>query len=161
MVGSAKGRSISTSTMRWPGKLSRTSTHAINVPMTTLIAATPSDASTVSLIVDHASGVVTSDQNADHPSSRDRQTTAPSGISTSTLRYSVAIPNPSPVPSRRRTPAVSTRDRGATGETGARISLVNRDPDAALDVDHDAAVGVEELRHHVRPAPEIRDGEQP
>src|SRR5829696_7555757 len=158
MVGSAKGRSISTSTMRWPGKLSRTSTHAINVPMTTLIAATPSDASTVSLIVDHASGVVTSDQNADHPSSRDRQTTAPSGISTSTLRYSVAIPNP------RRTPAVSTRDRGATGETGetgARISLVNRDPDAALDVDHDAAVGVEELRHHVRPAPEIRDGEQP
>src|SRR5215207_10538073 len=120
--------------------------------MTTLMAATPSDASTVSLIVDHASGVVTSDQNADHPSSRDRQMTALSGISTRMLRYSVASPNPSPVPSRRRVPAVTRWEGDVSGAAGARVSLVNRHSDAALDVDHDAAVGVEELGHYVCPS---------
>src|SRR4051812_7960818 len=79
MVGSANGRSINTSTKRLPGKSSRTRTHAINVPITTLMSATPSDESTVSFIVDHAPGVVTSCQKPDPPSWRARHTTAASG----------------------------------------------------------------------------------
>src|SRR5438132_252941 len=81
----ANGRSISTFMNRCPKNLARTSTHAINVPITTLIAETPSDASTVSLIVDHASGVVTSVQNPDQPDECAFHTIAASGSNTMML----------------------------------------------------------------------------
>src|SRR5215218_6557139 len=55
MVGNAKGRSITELTTRFPRKSSRTSTQAINVPITALIATTINDEIRVSLIAATAS----------------------------------------------------------------------------------------------------------
>ncbi len=59
MVGSAKGRSMKSSTMLLPGKSSRTSTHAMIVPITRLKSATPAEIESVSFSAAHACGDVT------------------------------------------------------------------------------------------------------
>ena len=58
-----------------PGNSSRTSTQAISVPMTTLIATTPSETSSVSFSAATASGSVIASQNAPRPPSIDCATT--------------------------------------------------------------------------------------
>src|SRR5215475_4128910 len=112
IVGSANGRSISVSTMDCPGNLSRVSTQAMTVPMTTLMAATSSEARTVSLSAAHESGVVTARQKTSGPPRVPRQTTAASGTRTIRLRYSTAVPRPRPVPT-----GGLRRYRGGGGET--------------------------------------------
>ncbi len=59
IVGNANGRSMKSSTAPLPGKSSRTSTHAMIVPITRLKRATPTEIVRVSLSASHASGVVT------------------------------------------------------------------------------------------------------
>ncbi len=59
IVGNANGRSMKSSTAPLPGKSSRTSTHAMIVPITRLNSATPTEIVSVSLSASHASGVVT------------------------------------------------------------------------------------------------------
>ncbi len=86
MVGRANGRSMKASTTRLPTKRSRTMTQAMSVPMTALMPATMSDATTVSSRAARASGVVTASQKPDQPWPRPRQTTAASGMTTSRLR---------------------------------------------------------------------------
>ena len=66
-VGRANGRSISELMMFLPKNESRTSTHAIRVPKTALIAATSNDAASVSSSAATASGAVTAAQNASQP----------------------------------------------------------------------------------------------
>src|SRR5215218_9317294 len=162
MVGSAKGRSMRVSMMRFPGKSSRTSIHATRVPKTTFSRATNSEERMVRRSAAHASGVVTWSQNSPSPWSAERQTTAPRGMKTRMLRYSVASPSGSPVPKRRR-----AATGGAAGTTGGppsacvAVALAKRDPDALLDVGHDAAVRVEEVLAHVGPATELADVEEP
>ncbi len=82
IVGSANGRSISPLTIRLPGNSSRTSTQAISVPITALMAATTSETISVRRIAACACGVVTASQNAATPPSSDCTTTAASGIRT-------------------------------------------------------------------------------
>ena len=85
-MGSANGRSMRVSSSVRPGSLSRTSTHAIAVPITMLIAATSSDETMVSFRVDAASGVVIAWKKPLSPSDCERHTTAANGISTMMLR---------------------------------------------------------------------------
>ena len=74
------------STTLLPGNESRTSTQAIRVPMTRLMAATRIEIRIVSLSAEAASGAVIEFQNEDQPSSRDRQMTAARGMRTMRLR---------------------------------------------------------------------------
>ena len=67
MVGSANGKSIKASTNHLPGKLSRTSTHAIATPMTALMAATESESHSESRIALIAPGAVIAAQNVWKP----------------------------------------------------------------------------------------------
>ena len=67
IVGSANGRSISELTMLLPRKSSRTSTQAISVPMTALIAATMNEAISVSFSAATACSLVTAVQNVIEP----------------------------------------------------------------------------------------------
>ncbi len=85
-MGSAKGRSISELTKFLPRNSSRTSTHAISVPVNAFMTATTTDAISVSFSDATACSFVTAVQNASIPPSSDRDTTAASGISTMTLR---------------------------------------------------------------------------
>ena len=68
IVGSANGRSITALTNPLPGNSSRTSTHAIAVPVTAWIAATIADAASVSFSAASASGEVTTCQKTCRPS---------------------------------------------------------------------------------------------
>ena len=86
IVGSANGRSINELTIPLPGNRSRTSTHAIAVPATALIAITISDAPSVSSRAARASGVVTCVQKVPRPAENAFDPTAASGIRTMTLR---------------------------------------------------------------------------
>src|SRR5262249_45513114 len=86
--------------MGFPGNVSRTSTQAMSVPITRLISATIRDAPTVSCSAAQASGVRTACQNAPGPSAPERHTTAASGMNTTRLRNSTAVPSPRPVPAR-------------------------------------------------------------
>src|SRR5262245_8247383 len=83
---------------RLPGNSSRTSTQAISVPATALITTTISEATTVSFSAATACSLVTAVQNASHPPSIDRATTAAIGISATMLRYTIAIPRPRTAP---------------------------------------------------------------
>ena len=76
IVGSANGRSIRELTSDLPRKLSRTSTHAITVPITAFTNATTSAAATVSFSDATACGLVIADQNPWPPLSVERQMTA-------------------------------------------------------------------------------------
>ena len=98
IVGSANGRSISELTIPLPRNSSRTSTHAISVPVTALITTTISDAISVSRSAATAWSLVTAVQNASNPPSIDATTTAASGISATMLRYAMAMPRPSTAP---------------------------------------------------------------
>lgn len=105
MVGNAKGRSMSALTTRCPGKVSRTRTHAMRVPMTAFRPATSADTSTVTRSDASAAGAVTASQKPAHPSSNEATVSAASGSSTMTLSHSVATPTPSgwmPTDQRRR-----------------------------------------------------------
>ena len=86
IVGSANGRSISEFTTFLPGKSSRTSTQAISVPATALIAATATAAMSVTRSASSAIGFVTASQNPDQPSSVERTTSAAIGMRTRTVR---------------------------------------------------------------------------
>src|SRR5262245_3382855 len=182
IVGNAKGRSISTSTTDRPGKLSRTSTHAIRVPMTRLMSATITEAPTVNFSVAQASGLCTARQNVSGPSEPERHTTAAKGMNTITLKKTIETPRPSPVP---RLPASREADRSARlgGDSGASgrafggggsaarpvalavsvdtrmAPLAGRHADGLLDLGHDAAARLEELLIHLRPTAEVSDGE--
>src|SRR5688572_19735900 len=149
---------MSASTIRLPWKSSRTSTHAMSVPNTTLTSATTRAAPTVRRMADAASGVVTAPQNRWGPSCVERQTTAPSGIRTRRLIHVVASPAPRAVPRLR---LKSPPGRPVVGRPSAAALLANGDADGLLDVGHDAAGGVEELLRHLGPAAEVLDREQP
>jgi hypothetical protein len=69
-----------------PGKLSRTSTHAIAVPAIAFTRTTISDEIRVSSSADLASGVVTCVQKASSPSANPFEATAAIGMRTITLR---------------------------------------------------------------------------
>ncbi len=99
---------------RWPGKRSRTSTHATIVPITAPIAATTSETTSVITSAFTASGLVTESQNVPRPCENAFAATAASGIRTITLRYRVARPRPS-VPRRTARPRarLKTRVRGS------------------------------------------------
>src|SRR5215210_7112429 len=159
MVGNAKGRSISTSTSRFPRNWSRTNTQAMSVPMTRFTRATMRPETMVSRRADAASGAVTESQKPLTPSSEARHATAARGIRTSRLSQVVAKPTPRPTPARGR------RRRGGSGPTSrgggsSVVVLANRHADVLLDVGHDAALRVEELLRDVGPAAEVRDGEE-
>src|SRR5437763_13840352 len=158
IVGSAKGRSMSALTTRLPGNSSRTSTHAINVPVTALIAATPSDATSVSSSAETASRPVTACHAAARPPSVALTATAASGRRTITLSQSVAIPPPSaPGPAVAR----ARRRRDHRGAYGAAVSasLGSGDSRCFLDLGDRALVGIEELVVELRPAAEVDDRE--
>jgi hypothetical protein len=75
-----------------PAKSSRTSTHAIRVPITASIAATISETITVRRIAATACGAVMASQNAPAPSSNERTTTAASGIRTISVSQATESP---------------------------------------------------------------------
>src|SRR5947209_18333226 len=157
MVGSAKGRSMMALTTPWPRNSSRTSTQAISVPVTALIATTISESTTVSSSADFAAGLDTARQNPSRPPSSEREATAASGSRTMTLRYAIATPRPSaPGPPRSRRP----RDGRATA-TAAPLAGASRHPQLALDPRDDSLLRVEELVLDDLPAAEPVDLEPP
>ena len=85
-----------------PRNSSRTSTQAIIVPITALITTMISEVITVSLIAETASGSVIASQKAPRPSSNERKTTAPSGISTMMLSQVRTTPRVSTSPPKGR-----------------------------------------------------------
>src|SRR4051794_34161195 len=154
IVGSAKGRSISAFTAPLPRKSSRTSTQAISVPVTALIATTISETISVSLNAATAWGPVTTSQNSPSPPSSDFAATAASGSRTTTLRYVIATPRPSAAP-----PGSATARGGRDGRGPAVSSLGCRDTQVLLDGGDAALVGVEELVADRVPAAELLDRE--
>src|SRR3954451_6796127 len=154
IVGSANGRSISAFTTPLPRKSSRTSTHAISVPVTAFIATTMSEVIRVSLNAAIDCGVVTTSKNLPSPPSSDLTATAASGSSTITDRYVIATPRPSAAP------LGSGAARGPAGRGPAVSSLGGGDTEALLDGGHHAVVRVEELLRDRRPAAELLDREQ-
>src|ERR1700757_2984691 len=92
MVGNAKGRSITASISRLPGKSSRTSTQATRTPNMTLITVTAAEIVRVTRNESIADGDVTAATNADQPPFADCHTIAASGSSTMTDSHSVATP---------------------------------------------------------------------
>src|SRR3954452_20126915 len=156
MVGSANGRSISAFTMRRPRKRSRTSTQAMAVPASALIAATTSETPSVSFSAAAASRLVTAVQNESNPCSNAFDVTAASGSSTTTLRYAVASPTASAGrPARRGMPAGRRRGRALVAASAARGDSVR-----LLDLRHHAGGGIEVLLHDGRPAAELVDREE-
>src|SRR5215212_5405340 len=150
IVGRAKGRSMRALTTRLPGNWSRTSTHAISVPMTTLTVATISATAKVRRSAARAWGWVAACQKAPQPSRVERQRTAVRGRTTIRLRYRVTIPRSSAAPPRTSSPI---RRR-------VTALAANRDADLLLDVGHDSGLLVEELLGHFRPTAQVLDGEQ-
>src|SRR5690349_17533565 len=154
IVGSANGRSISALMNRLPGNSSRTSTHAISVPNTTLISVTTSAESSVSFSAAIDCLLVTVSQKWAQPPSVDFDTTAASGSSTITLSHAVAIPRPM-VPGRPI--AAAARRRGS--ET-VRASAGSGDSGCLFDLRDRAVLRVEEVGHHLVPAAKVVDREQ-
>src|SRR5437870_4528550 len=154
IVGSANGRSMIAFTIPIPRKRSRTSTHAISIPVTALIATTITEMTIVSLSAANASGLETARQKPASPSSSDCAATAASGSSTMTLRYAIASPRPRAAPSPR-----SPRRRG-DGRASAELPRRSRHSQLALDPGHDAGLRIEELLADDRPAAELLDREQ-
>src|SRR4051794_659650 len=144
--------------IRLPGKSSRTSTQAINVPSTAFTAATINALATVNRIADAASGAVAASQNEAMPSSWARHTTAASGMNTSRLIHSVAKPTPKAVPVLSRRSPVR---RPNSGCRSVAVASANRHSDARFHVRHDAALRIEELGGYVGPPTEVGDREQP
>src|SRR5262245_2181917 len=162
MVGSAKGRSITELRIRLPGNSSRTSTHAISVPITALIATTISEVISVSLIADWASGAVIESQKCPRPSSKPRLTTAASGSSTMRLTHRVAVPRASAAPPRgTRRPALGGLATAVSADAKAALShLAGRVPEVRLGLGHPAVVAEERIGD-LRPTAEVVDREQP
>ena len=77
-----------------PRKSSRTSTHAISVPVTMLITATIAEMTTVSSSAARAEGALSASQNPLRPLSNAFVSTAASGSRTMMLNHSVATPSP-------------------------------------------------------------------
>src|SRR3954453_23472805 len=154
IVGSANGRSISALTSRLPGNSSRTRTQAGTVPKTALIAATSSDASSVSFSALTDWRLETVSQKCAIPPSVDFATTAARGRSTIRLSHTVVTPRPS-IPGR---PTAATRRR--RGSRTVRASLGSGDPCLVLDLGDGAVLRIEEVGHHLVAAPEVVDGEQ-
>src|SRR3954454_10836096 len=128
IVGSANGRSISAFTTALPRKSSRTSTHAISVPITTLMSVTITDTPTVSSSAATACRLLMSCQNWLSPPSNALSTTAASGSSTITLSQTTAIP-----------PASGGRDRllaerAPKAPGSASALLCSGDPQPLLDL---------------------------
>jgi hypothetical protein len=115
IVGSANGRSMTALTRPLPRKSSRTSTHAIRVPVTTLTSATISEIVSVSRNAARAAGAVAASHSPGRPLSSDFAATAASGSSTMTLNHSVATPSPT-----GPTPPATVRCRRRRAERGAR-----------------------------------------
>src|SRR5690349_20795962 len=150
IVGSANGRSISALTNDLPRNSSRTSTHAISTPMTASIAATTSEIHSVRRIAATACGFVTASQNVASPSSKERTTTAASGIRTISVSHAtLSAPTTSGPLRTRRAPAGREAGRALSGcETEVSItwtSLCGGDTEVLLDLGHGALLGVEEL----------------
>src|SRR5918995_1850348 len=153
--------SISRSSSSSTGYSSRTSTQAISVPKNALTITTISDAISVSLSAATASGLLTAFQKPSVPFSNDLKTTAASGISATTLRYAMATPRPRAAPGIGR--ALGPRLTGAAGGGAAmEVASVGGSalPLGLEDLRHDALLGVEEVRVHLVPAPELADLEQ-
>src|SRR6266542_4067068 len=150
MVGRANGRSIAVFTMPFPQKVSRTSTHAMSVPVTALIAATTSETASVSSSAATPSGAEIASQNEPSPPLPELQTSAASGSRTIKLRYAVTRPKPSARPDGAR----------STG-SGRVAALASATSDLLLDLGHDPGLRIEELLLHLGPAAEIVDVEEP
>src|SRR4051812_36262956 len=140
-------------TTLFPRKSSRTSTHAIRVPITASIAATISDAISVSFIAATACGDVTSSQNAARPRSSERTTTADSGIRTISVSQATEKPPATSGPADTRLARV-----GRATTAGKLASGVH--PQVLLDRGDRALIRVEELVVDLRPAAELVDLEE-
>src|SRR5918994_4960199 len=154
IVGSANGRSIRPLTIRLPGNSSRTSTQAISVPITALIAATISETTSVSRIAACAWAFVTASQNSPTPPSNDCTTTAARGIRTISVSHATeyAPATSGPTGSRR----ARTRD-----SSPAVTALAGRGhPQVAVDLGDRALLGVEEVGVDLVPAAELVDLEE-
>ena len=166
IVGSANGRSISVSTTRLPGNSSRTSTHAISVPITSVDERDDDRRDDRQLERGPASGVVTASQNAPSPSScraphhrRERDEHDHAQVEHRRCRR----PSWSGPPRRRRAAA------GPAGGDGARPGRVSHAAQHSCSTETPSvrsmsammlALRVEELRHDLVPAAEVVDGEQ-
>ena len=160
IVGSANGMSMSTSRARLPKNWSRTRTHAISVPMTTLTTVTSSAWVTVSRMAAAVCSLVIVCQNPLQPPSVAVTTTAASGISTSTLNQSSAIAEPDARCGRQVAGAARptpTRRPLRDGERPPSLAL----PRLGDRQGDDAVLLVEELLRQRRPALEVLgDGQQ-
>ncbi|SKV22707.1 Uncharacterised protein [Mycobacteroides abscessus subsp. abscessus] len=137
IVGRANGRSINVSTIRLPGKLSRTSTQATNSPNRPLRTATAIEISSVTLNEASAELDVTALTNAPHPPSADCHTMAANGSSTITDNQMLATPmrngsslkrlreRPTAVPD---SPVGGTLSSGLSCEVGFSITVLIRSP---------------------------------
>src|SRR4051812_34086166 len=133
-----------------PRKSSRTSTHAISVPVTTLISATIAEITTVISSAARAAGAVIASHSPPIPLSSDFVRTAASGSRTMMLNHSEVTPSPTgpivaPVAGRRR------------GSATVAIGLARR---LVVDLGHGALVRVEELVVDLAPAAEVVDRPQ-
>src|SRR2546421_11333237 len=127
-----------------PRKSSRTSTQAVIVPSTALTTETTTAAARLSSSAATASGAVATDQNWCSPFSREAQTRAAIGSTTTTDRNAVVKP------SERAAPAAPSLERRARS---ANAGLARRRPsDGTLDRDHPALVRVEPDLVGVAPA---------
>ena len=114
-----------------PRKRSRTSTQAISVPKTALMAAVASETSSVKRSALTAWRDVTESQNASRPPSSERSTTAASGSRTMRLSHSIDSPIASPplgrpAPERRRWNG--ERDAHEAVDTPASSSILATEP---------------------------------
>src|SRR3954447_1668455 len=147
IVGSANGRSISAFTNDLPRNSSRTSTHAISVPVTAFTAATAIAISSVNFSAATASLLETAFQNPSQPLSVAVEISAASGSRTITLSHAIEMPSSGGrIRGRRAT---------ATGEL-----LRGRDSKGLLDLRHRPLVGIEELVVDLAPAAELVNREQ-
>src|SRR3954451_4390048 len=137
IVGSANGRSMTALTRLLPRKSSRTSTQAINVPVTTLMSATMAEITTVMTSAAIAAGAVIASMNAPGPPLNAFVSTAASGSRTMMLNHSEATPSPM---GPTQPPAVAFALR--RGSARAAIGLARR---LVVDLGHGALVRVEEL----------------
>src|SRR3954467_5875222 len=152
IVGSANGRSMTAFTSDLPRKSSRTSTHAISVPVTTLISATIAEIATVMISAARAAGAVSASTNWPTPPLNAFVRTAASGSRTMTLNHKDATPSPSGPPPP---PVVVFTLR--RGSARAAIGLARR---LVVDLGHRARVRVEELVVDLAPAAEVVDRPQ-
>src|SRR6478609_10557510 len=130
MVGKAKGRSITASTNRLPGKSSRVRTQATSNPKTRLITVTPIETVSVTRKDSTAALDVTAAQNAAQPPPAACHRIAASGSRTMTDNHNVAAPTRSPVvpnalptlrpgPPEAPSPVTSGRTASGLGSTTA------------------------------------------